>query len=69
MRRRNGRKYYPPPKYAPAEVGEDGRPIPASPSLEQSEEAFVETEEQRREREAEEEQEERERRVSVLPYL
>lgn len=59
MKRKNGRKYYPPSEFVPADVGPDGKvvvPVKAEAS-------FKETAEERREREAEEEREELERKV------
>lgn len=55
MKRRNGRKYYPPPQYVPAEVGPDGEPVP---------QVLEKTEDDRKRREEDEEREEQERRVS-----
>lgn len=74
MRRRHGRKYYPPPQYIPVEVQIDGEPLEHTGGGEGIADhlrpqdnisvRFEETEEQRRQREEEEEREDRERRVS-----
>lgn len=55
VKRRNGRKYYPPSQYAPAEVGPDDEPVP---------QMLEDTEEDRKRREEDEAREEQERRVS-----
>ncbi|CAM9438670.1 unnamed protein product [Ectocarpus fasciculatus] len=58
VKRKNGRKYYPPSEFEPADVGPDGKvvvPVKAEAS-------FKETAEERRKREAEEEKEELERK-------
>lgn len=69
VKRKNGRKYYPPPEFVPADVGPDGRvvvPVKAGQGKGNGvlkTEAFRETEDERRKREAEEEKEELERKV------
>ncbi|CAM9776717.1 unnamed protein product, partial [Ectocarpus sp. 13 AM-2016] len=58
VKRKNGRKYYPPSEFVPADVGPDGKVVvPVKAEL-----SFKETTEERRKREAEEEREELERK-------
>lgn len=77
MKRKNGRKYYPPLEFVPADVGPDGKVVvpSSSPSDDTTgkakgngvvkTESFKETDEERRKREAEEEKEELERKVRM----
>lgn len=59
VKRRNGRKYYPPPQYMPAEVGPNGELLPPEPPEEVSEQ-------ERKEREREdEEREDKDRQASI----
>lgn len=82
MKRKNGRKYYPPLPFVPADVGPDGKVIVPGKDDGGGEgghakgngivktESFKETEEERRKREEEEEKEELDRKVrSVRAYL
>ena len=67
MKRKNGRKYYPPLEFVPADVGPDGKVVvpDGNGNGVVRTESFKETNEERRKREAEEEKEEQERKVCV----
>lgn len=74
VKRKNGRKYYPPLEFVPADVGPDGKVVvPVKAKVERGKSngaavSFKETEEERRKREAEEEKEELERKVNGIGY-
>ncbi len=81
MKRKNGRKYYPPLQFVPADVGPDGKIIVPGTADGDGDgghakgngvvktESFKETEEERRKREEEEEKEELDRKVCACVWV